>query len=162
MPSGGTSLGSLTPVLLLALAASPSGTSSEPPFDPNVVLRVSIASDEREFHIGETIPIQLSFSSAVKDRYQVNMAQYDRSGRMEYERFRVSPENGAVDPLANRPGGVGGGITGYKFLSAEPWAVTLSVYLPGLSSGKLKFPSSLVVAELAMLVSTFRTSNLAT
>ena len=105
----------------------PTRRSSEPPFDPNVVLRVSIASDQREFHIGETIPIQLSFSSAVKDRYQVNMAQYDRSGRMEYEHFSVSPENGAVDPLANRPGGIGGGITGFKFLSAEPWAITLSL-----------------------------------
>ncbi len=120
-------MGSLTPVLLLALAASPSGASSEPPFDPNVVLRVSIASDEREFHIGETIPIQLSFSSAVKDRYHVNLAHYDRSGRMEYERFRVAPARGAVDPLADRPGGIGGGLTTYKFLGAEPSTIALNL-----------------------------------
>src|SRR5437899_166027 len=100
-------MGSLTPMLLLALAARPSSASSEPPFDPNVVLRGSFASDRREFHIGETIPIQLSFSTSVKDLYQVDLSHYDRSGRMEYERFRVSPANGAVDPLANMPGGVG-------------------------------------------------------
>lgn len=121
-------MGSLTTsVLVLALAASDLPAPSESPVDQNVVLRVSIASDRREFHIGETIPIQLSFRSAVKARYQVNMAQYDRSGRMEYEHFSVSPANGAVDPLAHRPGGVGGGLTTYKFLSAEPSTITLNL-----------------------------------
>ncbi len=120
-------MSSLTPVLVLALAASPSEARSEPPLDPNVVLRVSIATDQREFHIGETIPIQLSFTTAVKDRYPINMAEYDRSGRMEYERFRVSPANGAVDPLANRPGGIGGGLTTSKFLSAEPTTIALDL-----------------------------------
>src|SRR6266571_1822457 len=120
-------MASLTPVLLLALAALPPSASSEPPLEPNVVLRFSIASDRRAFHIGETIPVQMSFSSAVKDRYQINMALCDRSGRMEYERFRVSPANGAVDPLANRPGGIGGGITGYKFLSAEPSTIAVNL-----------------------------------
>src|SRR5258706_726070 len=120
-------MGSLTPVLLLAIAAGQPSTSSEPPFDPNVVLQVSTASDRSEFHIGETIPIRLSFSSAVKNRYQINMARYDRSGRMEYEQFSVSPADGAVDPLASRPGGIGGGLTTYKFLSAEPSTITLNL-----------------------------------
>jgi hypothetical protein len=118
-------MGSLAPVLLIVLAAR--RAPSESSFDPNVALRVSIAGDRREFHIGETIPIQLSFSAAVENRYQVNEARYDRSGRMEYERFSVSHVNGAVDPLANRPGGIGGGLTTYKFLSAEPWTITLNL-----------------------------------
>jgi hypothetical protein len=54
---------------------------SAPLVDRKIVLEVSIATKQREFHIGETIPLQLAFSSNVKDRYQVNMAQYDRSGR---------------------------------------------------------------------------------
>jgi hypothetical protein len=92
-----------------------------------VVLHISLATDQSEFHIGETIPIQLSFSASVRDRYQVNMAQYDRSGRMEYERFILVPASGAVDPLAGRTPGVGGGLTGFKFLDAEPWTITLNL-----------------------------------
>jgi len=42
--------------------------------DPNVSLQVAIASDKREFHVGETIPLHLAYSSAVKDRYQLNRA----------------------------------------------------------------------------------------
>jgi hypothetical protein len=62
---------------------------AQPPssVDPNVSLQVAIASDKREFHVGETIPLHLAYSSAVKDRYQLNRAQYDRSGRMDYEQF---------------------------------------------------------------------------
>src|SRR6266542_771409 len=99
---------------------------STPQVDPNVVLKVSIASNQREFRIGETIPLQLSFSSTVKDRYQVNMAQYDRSGRMDYEHFTVSPAQGAVDPLVTYNWG-GGGLTGFQFLSSAPWTIKLNL-----------------------------------
>jgi len=56
----------------------------------------------------KTIPLQLAFSSGAKDRYQVNMAQYDRSGRMNYEHFDVSPAGGTVDPLPTHIGSLGG------------------------------------------------------
>src|ERR1700726_682575 len=95
--------------------------------DRNVLLQVSIASDQTEFHTGETIPVQLAFSSTVKDRYQINMAQYDRSGRMNYEHFNLSPAEGSVDPLEGHLGGGGGGLTGFKFLTPEPWTITLNL-----------------------------------
>src|SRR5207244_10958994 len=69
---------------------------------------------QRVFHIGETIPLQLSFSSSVKNQYQVNMAQYDRAGRMNYERFSVSPAEGAVDPLPASYSGSMGGLTSFR------------------------------------------------
>jgi hypothetical protein len=75
--------------------------------DRNVTVQLSIASDRTEFHIGETISLHLAFSSAAKNRYQINMAQYDRSGRMNYEQFNLSPSGGAVDPLAGHLGGMG-------------------------------------------------------
>jgi hypothetical protein len=106
------------------LAISDAEGQSEPPVNNEVVLTVSIASEQSEFHIGEKIPVQLSYTSPLKDKYQVNMALYDRSGRMEYEQFTVLPLDGAVDPLANRKGGIGGGATGFKFLSAEPWTIS--------------------------------------
>src|SRR5215217_6452687 len=101
-------------LLLVGIAVVHTCAQSTRPVDRNVVLKVSIASDQREFRIGETIPLQLSFSSTVKDRYQVNMAQYDRSGRMEHEHFTVSPAEGAVDPLADYLS-VSGGLTSFQY-----------------------------------------------
>lgn len=114
-------------ILIAGMAITYSAAQSESRADNNVVLQVSIGSDQRAFHIGETIPLQLSFRSAIPNRYQVNMAQYDRSGRMEYEHFSVAPAEGAVDPLANRESGVGGGLTGFKFLDSDPWIIKLNL-----------------------------------
>ncbi len=112
--------------LLFGLIAS-SQAESPVSIDPNVVLLVSVASDRTEFHIGETIPLSLAFSSAVKNRYQINMAQYDRSGRMNYEQFNLSPSQSVIDPLEGHLGGVGGGLTAFQFLTREPWTITLNL-----------------------------------
>jgi hypothetical protein len=115
----------LTLLLLVGVAVASVYAQSAPPADPKIVFKVSLVSNQREFRIGETIPLQLSFSSTVKERYQINQAQYDRSGRMNYERFIVSPAQGAVDPF---PGHMGmGGLTSFQFLSAEPWTITLNL-----------------------------------
>lgn len=115
-----------TVLLLLGTAIAPVCAQSTPPVDPKVVLKVSLANNQREFHIGETIPLQLSFTSDVKNRYQVNVAQYDRSGRMNYENFIVSPADGAVDPMPGHMGGMGG-ITSYTFLKPEAWTIKLNL-----------------------------------
>jgi len=112
--------------LLFGLAGY-TAAQSQPTVEGNVILQVSSPSSQTEFHIGETIPLQLAFSSAVKDRYQINMAQYDRSGRMSYEQFILSPADGTVDPLAGHLGGIGGGLTGFDFLTPKPWTITLNL-----------------------------------
>jgi len=94
--------------------------------DPKIALEVSIATNQREFHIGETIPLQLNFSSTVKDRYQINMAQYDRSGRMNHEHFTISPAQGAVDPLPTYIWSMGG-LSTSRFLSSEPATIKLNL-----------------------------------
>ncbi|HKV34836.1 MAG TPA: hypothetical protein VJP89_10955 [Pyrinomonadaceae bacterium] len=116
----------LTLLLLVGLAITRVCAQTPSPVDPKIVFKVSLASSQREFHMGETIPLQLSFSSSVKDRYQINMAQYDRSGRMNYEQFVVSPAQGAVDPLPDRLSFMGG-LTTHKFLSTEPWTIKLNL-----------------------------------
>jgi len=116
----------LTLLLLVGIAVVHALAQSTPSVDPRIVLEVSIGTNQREFHIGETIPLQLSFSSTVKDRYQINMAQYDRSGRMNYEHFTISPAQGAVDPLPAHTGGMGG-LTNFRFLSSEPWTIKLNL-----------------------------------
>ena len=116
----------LTLLLLVGLTVASVSAQSTAPVDPKIVLKVSLASSQREFRMGETIPLQLSFSSNVKDRYQINMAQYDRSGRMNYEQFVVSPAQGAVDPLPDRLSFMGG-LTTHQFLKPEPWTIKLNL-----------------------------------
>lgn len=114
-------------LLLVGLSAAHICAQATPQVDPNVVFKVTLASNQREFRLGEVIPLQLSFSSSVKKRYELNMAQYDRSGRMEYEQFRVSPSETVVDPLPASGLSVGGGITSYEYLSPEPWTIRLNL-----------------------------------
>src|SRR5580765_767308 len=97
----------LASLVLLALTATASGAPQvvAPPVDGNVTFRVAVVGGAREFRIGERIPIELSFTSAVPNRYELDTATYDRSGRLESERFTVAPADGAVDPLANRRDG---------------------------------------------------------
>lgn len=113
--------------LLLLFGLTGYSCAQSAPVEGSVVLQVSIVSDQSEFRIGEAIPLQLAFSSAVQERYQINMAQYDRSGRMNYEHFKLFPTEDAVDPLENYQAGVGGGLTGFKFLAPEPWTITLNI-----------------------------------
>ena len=111
---------------ILCFLGGPLAAQSKPSLDSNVVLQVTIAGNQQEFHIGETIPLSLSFKTTVKGAYEVNMAQYDRGGRMNYERFVVSPSDGAIDPLPTNAGSMGG-ITGYQFLTPEPWTIKLNL-----------------------------------
>src|SRR5438552_6790606 len=111
---------------ILSFLGAALAAQSKPPRDTNVVLKVSSDGNQQEFHIGETIPLKLSFKTTVKGAYEVNMAQYDRGGRMNYERFVVSPSDGAVDPLPTNTGSMGG-ITGYQFLTPEPWTIKLNL-----------------------------------
>src|SRR5215471_18822667 len=123
---GGKNMRFLMLLLFVSTAVVRVSAQSEPPVDPRIVLEVSIASDQKEFRIGETIPLKLAFSSNVKDRYQINMAQYDRSGRMNYEQFDVSPAESAVDPLPTYNGSMGG-LTNFKYLVPEPWTIKLNL-----------------------------------
>jgi hypothetical protein len=78
--------------------------------------------------MGEVVPIELSFTSSVPKHYQLNMARYDRSGRMNYETFRVIPQEGTRDPLQTYfafGGFMGGGLTNFQFLSSQPATIKL-------------------------------------
>src|ERR1043166_5947648 len=109
----------LTVLFFVGICIGHTCAQSTPPVDPNVVLKVAVAKNQQEFRIGEIIPLQLSFTSSVKNQYQVNCAQYDRGGRMNYEQFNIMPAEGGADPLPNH-GGMGG-LTGYKFVAPEAW-----------------------------------------
>ncbi|PWT87769.1 MAG: hypothetical protein C5B55_14255 [Blastocatellia bacterium] len=112
-------------LFLIALSAAVARSQTDG-VDPDVRLEVSVLGNQTEFRIGETIPLQLAFSSKLKDRYQINMAQYDRSGRMNYEKFNLSPADGFVDPLPSSKWGMGG-LTNFQFLTPEHWTIKLNL-----------------------------------
>jgi len=110
------------------LLSWPSVSAAAEGATPSLSLRV--ATGQNTFHIGERIPLELSFSSSEDNRYELTMASYDRSGRMNFEDFVVSPKIGWADPLgsylANRSG-LGGGLRGIAALSAKPVVVPLNL-----------------------------------
>src|ERR1044071_6698478 len=59
-----------------------SGTSGGTTEPQDVRLSVDTGNGKTQFQIGETIPLKLSFTSAAVKKYQINLATYDRSGRM--------------------------------------------------------------------------------
>jgi hypothetical protein len=125
-------LGVLT---LLALLHAPAAFSSTAqavlPAQPrDVRLQVETAGGATRFRIGEVIPLRLSFTSTAAKKYRINLATYDRSGRMNYEDFLLEPEAGWSDPLkAYFLGGafMMGGLTGFDFLSGKPKVISLEL-----------------------------------
>jgi hypothetical protein len=72
--------------------------SASPDADDGPQLRVS--TPKRTYQQGELIPLDLSFTSKAPNSYRLNLASYDRSGRMSFETFLVEPTDGTADPLA--------------------------------------------------------------
>jgi hypothetical protein len=99
--------------------------------DASPQLQVRTAGGQTLYHIGERIPLELSFTGPENKRFEINMASYDRSGRMGYEEFNVSPAAGWADPLhvyfASSGGFMGGGLTGFGSLSAKPTVIKLNL-----------------------------------
>jgi hypothetical protein len=86
----------------------------------DVSLEIRFANGVSSFHVGEVIPIELSFTSSTDDTYSLNTATQDRSGRINIDTFHVSPQG--RDPLAKyySMGMMGGGLSGIATLSAKP------------------------------------------
>ena len=101
-------------------------SAANPP-DLRFVLRTTIS--QTQFHSGERIPITLEFSSGATDKYRLDAATYDRSGRLPNEEF-VMERHDVVDPLTDFfnsgvMGWLGGGLRGTPVLNAEPHRINL-------------------------------------
>ena len=90
-----------------------------------------ISTSKTTFYVGEVIPIDLNFSSSFPHRYLLNLASYDRSGRMNYDKFTVTPDTGWTDPLRSYfnsfAGFLGGGLSNSEFLSEKPAKISLQL-----------------------------------
>jgi hypothetical protein len=49
--------------------------------ESGVSLTIRFADGTSRFHVGEIIPLELSFHASIPDRYDMEMRNYDRSGR---------------------------------------------------------------------------------
>ena len=84
-------------------------------------LAIGFAGGNNQFRLGEVIPIELSFSASLPDTYDMESRNYDRSGRLDMERFHVTPPG--RDPLESyfsEGAFVGGGLGGPRPLNSEP------------------------------------------
>ena len=99
--------------------------------DASPQLQVRTVEGQALYHVGERIPLELSFTGPENKRFEINMARYDRSGRMAYEEFNVAPASGWADPLQEYFGSSGtfmaGGLTGFAPLSAKPIVINLNL-----------------------------------
>lgn len=99
--------------------------------DASPRLQVRTAEGQALYHVGERIPLELSFTGPENKRFEINMASYDRSGRMGYEEFKVAPAAGWADPLhvyfSSSMGFMGGGLTGFGSLSAKATVISLNL-----------------------------------
>jgi hypothetical protein len=81
--------------------------------DSNVSLTIRFADGNARFRVGEIIPLEMLFRATVIGEYDLEMRNYDRSGRLNIEQFHVTPPG--RDPLvryfsdgAFMMGGLGG------------------------------------------------------
>lgn len=100
--------------LILASPLFPQGETG-----PSLTIR--FVDGTSRFHVGEVIPVELSFKAAVPEAYDMNTRNYDRSGRLDLEQFHVTPPG--RDPLQSYYSmgpGIGGGLGSSRVLSSEP------------------------------------------
>jgi HEAT repeat protein len=89
--------GQSVPAILLLVLASAAPARCQQVTDATLTIR--FANDQRQFHVGETIPLELAFSSTAEKTYEFDGRNYDRSTRLNVDEFHVTPPG--RDPLYN-------------------------------------------------------------
>ena len=110
--------------LRLALAALILASPLFAQNESGVSLTIRFADGTSRFHVGEIIPLELSFHASIPDMYDMEMRNYDRSGRLNIEGFHVTPPG--RDPLEryySTGAFMGGGLGGARQLSSEPQVI---------------------------------------
>jgi hypothetical protein len=100
-------------------------------YPSDLQLRVRVRDGQTTFRIGEIIHLDLEFTSTSKDKYQLDTATYDRSGRLNAEEFAIQPGTGWDDPLSvyfhSYGAFMGGGLRGFAVLSSKPTEIHLEL-----------------------------------
>lgn len=86
-----------------------------------VSLTIRFVDGTSQFHVGEIIPVELSFRASTPGTYDIELRNYDRSGRLSIEGFHVTPPG--RDPLEryySTGAFMGGGLGSSRELTSEP------------------------------------------
>ncbi len=94
-----------------------------------LIFIVQLKDKGTQFHQGEIIRLELSFSSSIARRFVLDNASYDRSGRLAIDTFVLDRRDSTVDPLydyfnSGLFGFMGGGLRGMPELSDKPEVIT--------------------------------------
>jgi len=88
---------------------------------------VRFADGKNTFRMGERIPIELVFTSSLGETYQVSTASYDRSGRLNTERYALLPAAGFSDAMGEYFAAIDvsatDGLRGIAVLSEKPTVI---------------------------------------
>jgi hypothetical protein len=90
-----------------------------------VSFTVRFKDNQKQFHQGEVMRLELSFASAKPHTFIVDTGTYDRSGRLESDKFVLDQPEAVVDPLydyfnSNFLAFIAGGIRGIPELTEKP------------------------------------------
>jgi hypothetical protein len=114
-------------IALSSLLSSRSAQSSPGPASSDPQLTISTSNNQLSFRVGEIISLDLAFTSSSPNKYQMDMASYDRSGRLSEDRFVVDPSTGWDDPLqlyfSSHNGFMALGLRGFRALSTAPTTI---------------------------------------
>ena len=115
----------------LAAAAAAPGVAPQPVTAAPVTLTLRLADQRRQFRPGEVIPIELEFNSATAQRFTVDGATYDRSGRLTIDEFAIDRIDDVSDAMLDYFGSIGGymggGLRGMGVLGERPFTVKLAL-----------------------------------
>jgi hypothetical protein len=121
---GKTALAFAALLLIEAVWAAPNDPCSAVSSASDLRLTLALKDGRAIFEDGEIIPLVLSFTAPAENRHLVNARSYDRSGRLEIDRYCVEPA--APDPLETYfKGGpfILGGLQSERELGATPFIV---------------------------------------
>ncbi len=104
------------------------GTKVWPSPPEDVSIKLALVDPKASYQQGERMDIKLTFSTTRPGAYTVDLATYDRSGRLPSETFLLEPAADVLDPLAvyfeSGGGMMGGGLRQIPVLEKEAAEVT--------------------------------------
>lgn len=112
-------------IALVVLGGTASaGTEPAPPPTVDAALTVRFTAGKSTYAVGELIPLELEF------RGRAGPDHFFSTGQMRRERYVVTPEGGADDPLReyySSVGVVGGGLSGWHPLDGTPFVLRVQL-----------------------------------
>ena len=110
--------------ILAACVPARAGSLPAPAVEATLTLRLN--AGRSTYRIGELIPLELEFRGHAGPDHYFSTASYDRSGRMRFERYRITPPGGSDDPLLeyfSSVGSIGGGLSSWHPLDGSPFVL---------------------------------------